>query len=256
MSAFFSRRRPTPAMAVAFVALLAALSGTAVALPGRNTVDSGDLKRGAVKRADIGRNAITGVKVRNGSLGGPDLRDGSLTGEDIDESKLGQVPSADTANTAGTASSADSADSVDGASFARINYRAEAGSAAATPILDLNGLTLSASCSPAVELAVSATTAVDDAMVHWEVAGNTSPAGSTDNFSLYDENDNLDTGAALAIADNNGTTSPAPDSTQGTLTYARPDGGIVTATFMMEEEEDQLGGPEDCFVIGHAQSSN
>jgi len=31
-------------MAVAFLALLAALCGTAVALPGRNTVDSGDIR--------------------------------------------------------------------------------------------------------------------------------------------------------------------------------------------------------------------
>ncbi len=40
----FLARRPSPAMAVAFVALLAALSGTAIALPGTNTVDSGDIK--------------------------------------------------------------------------------------------------------------------------------------------------------------------------------------------------------------------
>ena len=44
MREFLTSRRPTPAMAVAFVALLAALSGTAVALPGTNSVDSGDIK--------------------------------------------------------------------------------------------------------------------------------------------------------------------------------------------------------------------
>jgi hypothetical protein len=32
-------RRPSPAMAVAFAALLAAVSGSAIALPGTNTVD-------------------------------------------------------------------------------------------------------------------------------------------------------------------------------------------------------------------------
>jgi hypothetical protein len=119
MRDFLARRKPSPAMAVAFVALLAALSGTAVALPGKNTVDSGDLKTGAVKNADLGRNAVTGLKVKNGSLTGSDVRnnsltgndvrglkggdvnDDSLTGADVNESSLGKVPSAANADTVG-----------------------------------------------------------------------------------------------------------------------------------------------------------
>jgi hypothetical protein len=85
--------RPSPAMAVAFIALLAALSGTAVALPGKNTVDSGDIKKGNVKSSDLAANAVRGGKVRNGSLTGADSKDNSLTGADVDESTLGQVPS-------------------------------------------------------------------------------------------------------------------------------------------------------------------
>lgn len=98
------KRRPSPAMAVAFVALLAALSGTAVALPGKNTVDSGDLKKNAVKNADIAKNAVNGKKVKNSSLAsgdvknesltGGDVKNESLTGSDINESTLGKVPSA------------------------------------------------------------------------------------------------------------------------------------------------------------------
>jgi hypothetical protein len=106
-------RRPSPAMAVAFVALLAALSGTAVALPGKNTVDSGDIKKGAVKRGDIGRNAVNSGKVRNGSLTGADARDDSLTGTDVQESSLGTVPSANAANSANTANTATQAGNAD-----------------------------------------------------------------------------------------------------------------------------------------------
>jgi hypothetical protein len=106
-------RRPSPAMAVAFIALLAALSGTAMAIPGKNTVDSGDIKKGAVKRGDIARNAVTGAKVRNGSLTGADARDDSLTGADVQESSLGQVPSANTANTANSANTATQAGNAD-----------------------------------------------------------------------------------------------------------------------------------------------
>jgi hypothetical protein len=77
-------------MIVAFVALIAAMSGTAVALPGKNKVDSGDLKKGAVKSSDIGKNAVTGSRVKNNSL----------KGADILESSLGRVPSAGSATTA------------------------------------------------------------------------------------------------------------------------------------------------------------
>lgn len=110
--------KPSPAMAVAFVALLAALSGTAIALPGKNTVDSGDLRRGAVKNPDLARNAVTGAKTRNSSLSGPDIRNGgvgsadiandALTGTDINESSLGAVPSATSANRAAGAANVDS----------------------------------------------------------------------------------------------------------------------------------------------------
>ena len=115
----FRRGRPSPAMAVAFVALLAALSGTAVALPGSNTVDSGDLRRGAVKNSDIARGAVTGSKIRNGAVTGSKIQNGTITGAklanntvtgaQINESTLGTIPRAERANTAGTAESANTA---------------------------------------------------------------------------------------------------------------------------------------------------
>ena len=85
-------RVPSPAAALAFIALVAALSGTAIALPGKNTVDSADIKNGQVKGKDIGRNAVTGLKIKNGSATSADVRNNSLKGADIDESSLGQVP--------------------------------------------------------------------------------------------------------------------------------------------------------------------
>jgi hypothetical protein len=108
----FIARRPSPAMGVAFVALLAALSGTAVALPGANTVDSGDIKNNAVRSGDIRNNNVNTRDLRNGTVTGTDTRDDSLTGLDIDESALGQVPSANSANTATTATTATTANGV------------------------------------------------------------------------------------------------------------------------------------------------
>jgi hypothetical protein len=116
MRRFFASRKPSPAMVIAFVALLAALSGTAVALPGKNSVDSGDIKNKQVKGKDLANNAVTSGKVKNNSLTGADVRDDSLTGADVNEGSLGQVPSANTANSATTASSAGNADTVNGQS--------------------------------------------------------------------------------------------------------------------------------------------
>jgi hypothetical protein len=88
MGRFFTRR-PSPAMVVGFIALVAALSGTAVALPGVNLIDSGDIKNGQVKGKDIGRSAVTGKKVKNGSLTGADVKDESLTPSDFNGSVQG-----------------------------------------------------------------------------------------------------------------------------------------------------------------------
>jgi hypothetical protein len=62
------------------IAVFIALSGTAVALPGKNSVNSGDIKKGAVRKSDIRKNAVNGSKVINNSLMGADVDEGSLSG--------------------------------------------------------------------------------------------------------------------------------------------------------------------------------
>ena len=114
----FLASRPSPAMAVAFVALLAALSGTAIALPGTNSVDSGDIVNNTVRGKDIRNGTVGGKDVKNGSVKSADVGDNSLTGTDIDESTLGQVPSANSANTANSANSANTANSANSATNA------------------------------------------------------------------------------------------------------------------------------------------
>jgi hypothetical protein len=77
--------RLSPATVIAGIALFAALSGAAIALPGRNSVDSGDLKANAVtssdirnknvKTGDLANDAVTSAKVRNGGLNDNDIGD-------------------------------------------------------------------------------------------------------------------------------------------------------------------------------------
>ena len=98
--------------AVGYAAMFLALTGTAVALPGKNTVDSGDIINENVKAADLGRGSVaraelaadavtppavadeslTGADVADGSMTGADVADGSLTGADVDEATLQGVP--------------------------------------------------------------------------------------------------------------------------------------------------------------------
>ncbi len=63
---------PSPAMALAFVALLVALGGTATALDGKNKVDNNDLKKNTVDSANIVKNQVKA--------------------EDVDEASLNEVP--------------------------------------------------------------------------------------------------------------------------------------------------------------------
>jgi len=60
-------RRPSPALIIAFVALVLTLGGTsyAVVKPGRNTVGSRELRK----------NAVTGVKIKSGAVDSSKVRD-------------------------------------------------------------------------------------------------------------------------------------------------------------------------------------
>jgi hypothetical protein len=73
-------RLPSPALAVALLALFVALGGTgyaALSLP-KNSVGSKQLRKGAVKSSDIGANAVTVAKVKRRSLSAGDFRSSSL----------------------------------------------------------------------------------------------------------------------------------------------------------------------------------
>ena len=75
------RRRPSPAMVVACLALLVALTGTSVAAVnqlGRNTVGPLQLKNGAVTNPKLRNNAVTSAKVANRSLLRSDFAPGQL----------------------------------------------------------------------------------------------------------------------------------------------------------------------------------
>jgi len=98
--------RPSAAVWIAFIALGVALSGTAVALPGTSSVDSGDIRNNTVRSKDLRNNDVRGRDIRTGTVRSGDVRNDALTGADVAESSLGEVPRATRADSATTAANA------------------------------------------------------------------------------------------------------------------------------------------------------
>lgn len=132
---FVRRLRPSPSMAVAFVALLVALGGTSYAAVrlAANSVGTRQLRSGAVHSADIYRNAVDSSKVK----------DGSLTGADVNEGSLAQVASAAAAVNATNATRAATSAGLD-----RVIYRAVAGSVPAGSAASPGAGGATATCDP------------------------------------------------------------------------------------------------------------
>ena len=224
------RRRPSPAMVVAFVALGVALAGTANALPGKSRVKKDDIARAAVRAQHIYSNAVrtkhikarnvTRSKIARRAINSDLVGVDALTGENIVESSLGTVPNASKAN---------------GRAVVKIAFVAPPGTGA-TEVLNLNGLRLVASCAAGnpPPLSVTATTAVSGSVIH--SGGNYSNVGV---FHSGDET--FDVGEVRDILGNAG------DDLNGDLSYVRPDGEVVTATYLAER---RVGG--GCFFGGTA----
>ena len=76
-------RRPSPALLVAVIALVAALAGSAVALPGKNQVDKNDIKKGAVTKKALKKGAVTKKAIKAGAVTEAKLGDGAVTAAKI-----------------------------------------------------------------------------------------------------------------------------------------------------------------------------
>lgn len=161
----YARLRPSPAAVVAVVALVFAVSGVAVALPGKNSVATKDIRKNAVTAAKIKNGAVTGAKLGDGAVATAKLGNDAVTGAKVDEATLGKVPAATSADSASKALSADSA--------------TKAGSA--DNALELQGRTLTQVRPIAVGLRDETTQGLDASEPETVMAVNiTIPAGGAD----------------------------------------------------------------------------
>jgi hypothetical protein len=73
------------ALVVAVIALVAAVVGVAGALPGRNSVGSGDIKRNAVRASDIRKGAVRATEIHQGAVRSGEILDKSVAEEDLSD---------------------------------------------------------------------------------------------------------------------------------------------------------------------------
>lgn len=221
--------RPSPAMIVALIALFVAMSGTTYAvtrLPSRS-VGSSQIKSKAVVTRTLKARAVTRTKIARNAIDSSLVQNDSLRGTDILEASLGTVP---------FATKAANTDKVGGLNVQKFSFRVSAGTAS-TNVLNVGGLAINAACNLGTALSVSAGTAVGGANVH---SGGTWGAV---NQSFYGEDDSFDVGNTFDPLQS-GTTGST--NLNGTLVYARPDGGVVTVEFLADES------PALCVFAGTA----
>jgi outer membrane protein assembly factor BamE (lipoprotein component of BamABCDE complex) len=127
MSFDLLRKRPSPAMIVALLALFVALGGSSYAAV---KISARDIKSGAVGTRAIANNSVRSGDIRNATITGADVQDDSLSNADIDNSSLAaataknadtaaQAAHATSATTATSAGNADKLDNLDSSDFTR-----------------------------------------------------------------------------------------------------------------------------------------
>lgn len=89
--------RPSPALFVALAALVMAMSGAAVALPGKNSVQKNDIENGAVTSKKIAKGAVGSAQIKGKSIKGNRIKDGGIKEKQLADNAVGAKKIADAA---------------------------------------------------------------------------------------------------------------------------------------------------------------
>jgi hypothetical protein len=231
------RRRPSPALVIALIALFVSLSGAAYgvatgSIDSReikdNALRSRDLRNNDIRTRDLRNNEVRGLDIRNSTVHGRDVALDALTGDDVDESELGKVASATTA---------DSAQSLDGLRVVPIRHRSAGGTN--ETVLDTGGLQLLVTCAAGDE-ELSARTSVAGG----EIAFASSDVASANPGLNGDSDDDFNPGEPFDLQ----TSASAAGDRVFQLHYLGGNGTDVTAHLIAD---DEVGG-SNCLVSGYA----
>jgi hypothetical protein len=83
-----SKSRPSPAMIVAMAALVMAMSGAAIALPGKGKVQTNDLQNSSVTKKKIAKGAVGSAQIVGKSIKGNRLKDGAVKSKQLAENAV------------------------------------------------------------------------------------------------------------------------------------------------------------------------
>jgi hypothetical protein len=254
------RRRPSPALVIALIALFVSLSGVSYGVATgfidsreiknnsvrtkdlrNNDVRTRDLRNNDVRTGDLRNNEVRGRDIRNSTVRGIDVGLNAITGADVRESTLGKVPSATIADSATTATNAtnatnaQSAASVGGMTVKKFFAKVAVGAPTAE-IFRGNGFALLGGCGGAGPiLNLNGITGVPQTNV--AVQGD---AGGTV-FNEYD--------ADLNAGDNLPLTTGATTQATGTAVVSTTAGAVSTVSYAAEDSP-AFSGENVCALRG------
>ena len=113
------RRRPSPALIIASIALFVSLSGVSYGVATgfidsreikNNQVRSIDIRNNEIRTRDLRNNEVRGIDIRNSTVQSRDIALNAVTGDDVKEDTLQKVPGALLADSATRADAAGSLD--------------------------------------------------------------------------------------------------------------------------------------------------
>ena len=119
--------RPSPAMAVALLALFVSLGGVSYGVA-TGFIDSREIKNNTIRTKDIRNNDVRGLDIRNSTVRGRDILSNTVRGVDVFEPSLGLVPRSNLATRANSAAAVDRLKTA--APYQRVGASASGGSAA------------------------------------------------------------------------------------------------------------------------------
>ena len=163
------RRRPSPAMVIALIALFVSLSGVSYGVATgfidsreikNNEVRSIDIRNNQVRTRDLRNNDIRGIDIRNSTVQSRDIALNAVTGDDVKEDTLQKVPSAMLADTATSATSATTAGSVN--TLRLIGLRTVAEDSAPVTLATHGPFTVKGECASGTVARLLVSTAEDD----------------------------------------------------------------------------------------------
>lgn len=244
------RRRPSPALVIAVLALAGTWGGPAVAasLIGSkeirdNSVRSKDVRDRSLKGADLRSNTITGRVV--GNLSGRDIARDSIEGPDIAESTLEEVPSAAVAGRAleaDRAASATVADQLAASRVVRLHYQ-QLASTETTTVFDQAGVRIQARCTGQGVLDVRGVR-TGAGVGHVRVTGTHPGSNTAASTTLAADNDFREGDAINLLTGGTG-------DLHGRLTWSSPAGDVISVDFLAQ---DNLGAARgyQCLFAGTA----